>query len=103
MRILPLAKDLLAIYNIEYIDLGKKKDSLIGKALTQISFNLKIFQLVRKNQIDIGLGTSMTLAHISKLSNMKSIIFDDDDDHVQSLFVKYAHPFADTIILSKFS
>ncbi|MDC1400426.1 DUF354 domain-containing protein [Polaribacter sp.] len=95
---IPIAKILLKKYNIEYIDLGKKKDSLIGKALTQIGFNFKIFQLVRKNQIEIGLGTSMTLAHISKLSNMKSIIFDDDDDHVQPLFVKYAHPFADIIL-----
>jgi len=95
---IPIAKDLLRKYNIKYIDLGGKRDSLIGKALTQIRFNIKIFKLVRKNQIEIGLGTSMTLAHISKLTKMKSIILDDDDDDVQPLFVKYAHPFADTIL-----
>ena len=99
---IPIAKDLLKKYNVKYIDLGKKRDSLIGKALTQINFNFKILKLVRKNKIEIGLGTSMTLAHISKLTKMKSIILDDDDDEVQPLFVKYAHPFADTI-LSPFS
>ena len=30
---------------------------------------------------------------------MKSIILDDDDDDVQPLFVKFGHPFCDTILL----
>jgi predicted glycosyltransferase len=29
---------------------------------------------------------------------MKSIILDDDDDEVEPLFVKYAHPFADVVL-----
>ena len=40
----------------------------------------------------------MTLAHVSRISRMKSIILDDDDDAVEPLFVKYAHPFADVIL-----
>jgi predicted glycosyltransferase len=29
---------------------------------------------------------------------MKSIIFDDDDDEVQPMFVKFAHPFCDSLL-----
>ncbi len=93
-----IQKDLLQKYGIEYIEIGDKKDSLIGKALSQIAYNAKILKLVMQNNIELGIGTSMTLAHVSKLSKMKSILLDDDDDDVQALFVKYAHPFCDVLL-----
>jgi len=93
-----IQKDLLEKYNIDYIVIGDKKDSLIGKALSQIIYNFKILKLVLLNKIELGIGSSMTIAHISKISKMKSIVLDDDDDAVQPLFVKYAHPFADHIL-----
>jgi predicted glycosyltransferase len=91
-------KDLLEKYNMKYINIGDKKDSLMGKALSQIIYNLKILKLVLLNRIELGIGNSMTIPHISRVSKMKSILIDDDDDNVQELFVKYAHPFADCII-----
>lgn len=93
-----IAKKLLEKYKIDYIDLGSKKDSLFGKTILQIIYNLKILRIVIKNKIEIGIGTSITIAHISRVSKMKSIIFDDDDDNVQPLFVRYVHPFCDTIL-----
>ena len=93
-----IQKELLEKYNIPYIVLGNKKDSLIGKAFSQISYNLKVLRLVKKHNIEFGIGTSMTLAHVSKLSKMKSILLDDDDDNAQELFVKYAHPFCDALL-----
>ena len=95
---IPIAKVLLEKYNIKYINIGKKRDSLLGKAITQLYYNYKILKFVIKNKIEIGIGTSITLTHISKLTKMKSILLDDDDDDVQPLFVKYAHPFANTIL-----
>jgi len=95
---IPIAHSLLKKYDIPFINIGKKKDSLTGKALTQINYNLKLLKLVKQNKIELGVGTSITLAHISKLSRMKSILLDDDDDEVQPLFVKYAHPFADVLL-----
>jgi len=93
-----IQKELLDKYNMPYIVLGDKKDSLIGKAFSQIFYNLKIISLVKKHNISLGIGSSLTLAHVSKLSKMKSIILDDDDDNVQELFVKYAHPFSDILL-----
>jgi len=93
-----IQKRLLETYGMEYILLGDKKDSLIGKGLSQVIYNLKVLRLVKKYNITLGIGCSITLAHVSKLTKMHSIILDDDDDEVQELFVKYAHPFSDVLL-----
>lgn len=95
---IPSAIQLLEKYNIPFIFLGKKNDSLWGKAFSQIIFNLRILYLVWTNKIELGFGSSLTLAHVSRISKMKSIILDDDDDNLEPLFVKYAHPFADVVL-----
>ena len=92
------AKKLLNNYGIDYLELGGKKDSLFWKGFSQLKYNWRIFNVVRKNDIDLGVGSSITLAHVSCLTRMKSIILDDDDDEVQPLFVKYAHPYCDTLL-----
>jgi uncharacterized protein len=92
------AIDLLEGYGIPYIVLPSKGDTIIGKFFRQILFNFIIIALVIKNKINIGMGTSITIAQVSRLTRMRSIIFDDDDDEVQPLFVKYAHPYADLIV-----
>ena len=94
----PIAIDILQKLDIPFIYLGNKKDSLWGKMMLQLLYNYKIWKLVISKKILIGFGSSVTLAHISKISKMKSIILDDDDDEVEPLFVKYAHPFADVIL-----
>ena len=92
------AKDLLNIYGIPFISLGSKKDSIFLKGFNQVLYNMKMFMLIRKRKIDVAIGSTVTIAHISKISKMRSIILDDDDDEVEPLFVKYAHPFADVIL-----
>ena len=95
---IPSAIQLLNVYKLPYIYLGGKSDSLIGKALLQLKFNFLLWSIVRKNKIDIGFGSSLTIAQLSKYTKIKSIILDDDDDEVEPLFVKYAHPAADVIL-----
>lgn len=95
---IPSAVALLEIYKIPYIHLGGKKDSLRGKAALQIMYNIKIWWLVVTKNIQIGFSSSITPAHISRVSKMHSILFDDDDDAVEPLFVKWGHPFADAIL-----
>lgn len=95
---IPIAKKLLTAYGIEFFDLGKKKSSLFGKLLYQLKYNWILANFVRRNKITIGVGSSISLAHISKITKMKSIILDDDDDDIQPFFVKFGHPFADVIL-----
>ena len=95
---IPSAMKLLDFYGIPYLNIGKKDDNLGKKGFDQLVYDKRMLKIVRQNHIDIGLGSSINIPHISKLSRMKSIILDDDDDEVEPLFVKFGHPFADTIL-----
>jgi len=92
------SKKLLRFYNIPFIEIGDKKDSLIGKGLNQLRYNWILQKLVRKNKITIGMGSSITVPHVSKLTKVCSVVFDDDDDQVEPFFTYFAHPFADYLV-----
>jgi hypothetical protein len=98
VKSLSSATELLDLYGIPYIQLGAKGRSLSGKAFRQVLFSLRLIRIARRYNIDIGLGSSISLAHASRFCRMKSIIFDDDDDKVQPLMTKFGHPFADLIV-----
>lgn len=95
---IPSAKALMDLYGIPYINIGKKNDSLGKKGIDQLVYDWRLRKLVSKHKINIGIGSSINIPHVSKLSCMKSIILDDDDDEVEPLFVKFGHPYADTIL-----
>lgn len=97
VREIPVAKRLMDCYGMRYLDLGKKKDSLWGKAKTVISQDWKVWRFVRKHHIDVGLSSGIVLSHISRISRMKSFNFDDDDDAAEPLVVKYCHPMTDVV------
>lgn len=93
-----IAKKLLDIYGFKYKVFSKKSDSLIGKILKQIYFDLLMFFYVKKNKIEIAIGTSITIAHVSKITRLTSFVFDDDDDEVQPLVAKFLLPYADILL-----
>jgi hypothetical protein len=94
---IPSVFQLLDIYGIPYVSFGSKHDSLLMKGLDQIRYNVRLWWMAWRYHIDVGVN-SITVAHISKLSPMKSILPDDDDDEVEPVFAKYGHPFGDTIL-----
>lgn len=93
-----LAKKLLHSYGIPFIIIGKKYDNLVFKIINQIKYDLRIWRIVQKENIEIGIGTSVSIANVSVLTKMKSIVLDDDDDEVQPLFVKSAHLLSDVLL-----
>lgn len=98
VRDIPVAKRLMAHYGMKpWLDLGGKKDSLLGKAQTVVRQDIEILRFVSKNHIDLGLSSGLVLSHVSKLSKMRSFVFDDDDDAVEPLSVKYEHPLSDVV------
>ena len=93
VREIPVAIRLMEHYGMTpYLNLGKKKDSLMGKAWTVLRQDAKVLRFVKKHHIDLGLSSGMVLGHVSKLTRMKSFMFDDDDDAAEPLVVKYGHP-----------
>jgi uncharacterized protein len=95
---IPMAKRLLDIYGHSYTVLPKKKDSLFGKFIRQLQYNWLVWLICRREKIDIAIGTSVSVAQISKFTSIKSFVFDDDDDEAQPLVTKYVNPFADTLL-----
>ena len=95
---IPIAKRLLMNYGIPFKDIGKKGNSIIGKGFKQLIFDALLLKLAYSEKIDIGLGTSITNSHVSRLSPMKSIVSNDDDDDAASLMTNFAHPFANCLL-----
>ena len=81
--------DLLNIYQLDYIPVVRKPDSLLLKYVYQLYSVLKLFYISKKYKMDIGLGVSMTLPLVSMFSNMKCLGFDDDDIKVTPIFAKF--------------
>ena len=97
VRDIPVAKRLMNCYGMEYIDLGGKKDTLIGKAQTILAQDWKLWRFVMKHHIDFGLSSGIVLPHVSRVSTMASFVFDDDDDAAEPLVVKFGHPMSDVV------
>lgn len=95
---IPSARLLLEKYNLPYILLGEKKDTMHGKFFRQLQYNKRLYDIVKAEKIDIGIGSSITIAHVSRLTGMKSFVFDDDDSKVQPLMVRFGHPFAHYLV-----
>ena len=98
VRDIPVAKRLMEHYGMTpWLDLGGKRDSLVGKAFTVLQQDCRILRFVLKNHIDIGLSSGLVLSQVSRLTKMRSFVFDDDDDEAEPLSVKYEHPLSDVV------
>jgi uncharacterized protein len=95
---IPVARRLLDFYGFRYTVLPRKSDRLSGKALNQLLYDARLFRFCRVHKIDLALGTSVSVAHVSGISRVRSILFDDDDDEVQPLVTRYVNPFADVLL-----
>ena len=97
VRDIPVAKRLMSKYGMEYFDLGRKSDSIFGKAITVLNQDCELLRFVKKHRIDIGLSSGVVLPHVSRITKMKSFMFDDDDDEAEPFVVKYGHPLTDVV------
>ena len=93
-----VVKELLDHYGFKYIVLPKKSNKLIGKIFMQLIFDLAILIICLQKKINIAIGISVSIAHVSRITQVKSLIFDDDDDDIQPLVTKYVLPFADYVL-----
>ncbi len=81
--------NLLKLYNIDYIDTGRKKDHILQKYLYEFFHLLKVLSIVIRRRVDYGIGVSMVLPIVSKLTPMKSFALDDDDLAATPIFGKF--------------
>lgn len=95
---IPVAKRLLELYGFNYIELPKKGVNIFQKVIKQIQYDYVLLNICKKLNIDTAIGTSVSVAHVSKLSKVKSYVFDDDDDDVQPFITLFVNPFADVLV-----
>jgi len=90
-------KFLLSKLDIPYTIIGVKKDSLIGKGIMQLWYNLRCMIILKHEKIDLIIGC-LSAAYMTRITKVPSILLDDDDDEVEPLIVKYVHPFITNIL-----
>lgn len=93
-----IIRQLLDYYGINYYALPPRKDGILHKAWAQVRYNQKLYQVCKRENIEIAIGTSINIAHVSSFTSVKSVFFEDDDDKVVPLSAIAGHPFADVVI-----
>ena len=94
---IPSVEFLLKKFGIPFSVIGVKKDSLIGKGMMQLWYNLRCLIILKHEKIDFIIG-SLSAAYMTRFTKVPSILFDDDDDEVEPLIVKYVHPYITNIL-----
>ena len=72
---------LLNAYGIEHDSLGVYRKSFIGKAFETLRIEKNLYKISRKFKVEILIGApgNIYVAHVAKLLNKPSIIFDDSE------------------------
>ena len=93
-------EELLIESKVEYTNLlpHGRKDNLIGIAIGQITQDYRMFNYVRKNRVDLLVGSSVSITHVGKLLGIPSISLGEDDAKVVPFYSYLSYPFANVIL-----
>lgn len=90
---------LLRAYGFEFTVASKPRSGFLGMCWELVEHDLKVLEMTLANRVDLLLGTSVSAAHVSRVTRARSIIFNEDDaDYVQR-FSRLTYPFADAIVI----
>lgn len=96
-----ITQTILEDSGIQFTSLGKKGTSLLQKGPRQIFFVYKLFRYYLRCQFQLGVGVSVSLPLLSRFTNIKTIVLDDDDKKATPLFAFLAHNFTSTLLRPK--
>lgn len=88
--------ELLSQYNFNYINIGTKKSSLIGRIIGILSFTYKIFLFSKKNQIDLYLSHGSMYAGLAAFIRHKPHIALEDSGNMEQL--RFSLPLSNVIL-----
>jgi predicted glycosyltransferase len=90
---------LLKAYGFEFTIASKARSGFLGMSWELVEHDLKVLRIALAHRADFLLGTSVSAAHVSRITRTCSIIFNEDDaDYVQR-FARLTYPFADAIVI----
>jgi len=94
---IPIVRNLLNKYQIPYIEIGEKGKNIREKIIKQFSFNRKVKNIIKEREIDIAIGSSLSVFALRR-TKTKSILLDEDDQAVQPFTAKFVSPYVDHIL-----
>ena len=93
-----VTESLLNHYRITHMNLSQVSRSISGNSLELVKRDWEIWRLHHQRHFDLALGTSVSIAHLSAVSRLKSLVFNEDDDDIVPLFANITYPFATRIV-----
>lgn len=100
--VLTRKKDILDIlakhYEINFLSISISQSSFLFKFIELIIRDFKVLWLHLRERFDVSFGSSESIAHVSFVSGLLSIHFDEDDDEVVKLSTMIGYPFFNIII-----
>lgn len=96
-----LTNRLLRFYGIPARTLSRARKKPLGMLLELLARDLKVFGLHLKFRFDAAFGTSVSIAHLSAVTRVKSYVFEEDDDDIVPFFAWITYPFATGIIMPR--
>ena len=94
-----IVAELCRAYGLLYEVASRPRPSFIGRAVELLVHDARLLRMARRFDADLLLGTSVSAAHVSRLTRARSIVFEEDDADVIRLFAWLAYPFAHTIVI----
>jgi hypothetical protein len=82
----------------DFISLSRCRKSYVGMLYELLIRDIKIFLLHFKYKFDLAFGSSISIAHLSFLTNVKSYNFTEDDDCIVPFYKWLTYPFTTKII-----
>lgn len=93
-----ITNQLLDHYGLNYLCLSAPQKKLSGMFLELAKRDYEILKLHRRRKFELAFGTSVSIAHLSALSRVRSFNFNEDDDDVVPFYTKITYPFATKIV-----
>ena len=94
-----VTENLLAHNGIDFISLSTAYSSPLNMLFELFKRDRAVFKLNRKFKFRIAIGTSVSIAHLSAFTRVRSFVFEEDDDAVVSSTVILTYPFATHIVV----
>ena len=84
---------------LDYKSISNPGKNLIGMLFELLKRDFRVFKIHRKEKFTHAFGTSVSIAHLTKLSKVISYNFCEDDDDIIPFQTKLIYPFTSKIIV----
>lgn len=90
---------LLEHYKIDFVSLSKATGKSFPMLKELVVRDFRVYKTHRKFRFDLAFGTSVSIAHLSAISRIKSYVFEEDDDNIVPVFSLLTYPFTTGVVI----